>query len=226
MPIPGPVLAETWPLFGLQLTTPRLLLTVASDGDLAEVVALVKSGIHAPDRMPFGVPWTLAADEELGPQTLQHLWGLRAQLSPEHWDLSFVVRRGGIVVGIQDVRADRFAVRRTVGTGSWLGRDHQGQGVGTEMRAAVLAFAFDHLGARRAESGAFVDNPASRAVSMRLGYSENGIHLQERRPGEAVEHVDFVLTPDRFRRPTWALGVSGLEPCRHLLGLTDTRKTK
>lgn len=87
------------------------------------------------------------------------------------------------------------------------------------MRTAVLVFAFDQLGARRAESGAFVDNPASRAVSTRIGYAENGVRIRERRPGEAVEHIDFVLTPDRFARPDWTLQVGGLEPCRNVLGI-------
>ena len=42
------------------------------------------------------------------------------------------------------------------------------------MRAAVLAFAFDGLGAQVAESSAFLDNAASNAVSRALGYEENG----------------------------------------------------
>ena len=41
---------------------------------------------------------------------------------------------------------------RTVGTGSWLGRPYQGRGIGKEMRGAVLALAFDGLGAEVAET--------------------------------------------------------------------------
>ena len=214
-----PELSQVWPLFGLRLGTPRLTLSYAADDDLAEVVALARAGIHPPDRMPFGLPWTLADPDELGPQTLQYFWRTRAETRPDSWSLAFVVRRGTVAVGIQDVRADRFALRRTVSTGSWLGRPFQGQGIGTEMRAAVLTFAFDELGAQRAESGAFVDNPASRAVSARLGYVENGIRLKERREGEAVEHIDFVLTPETFVRPSWKLDVQGLRACRVQLGI-------
>jgi len=57
-----------------------------------------------------------------------------------------------------------------VSTGSWLGMRHQGKGFGTEMRAAILMLAFDHLGAKTARSSAFTDNPRSLAVSRRLGY--------------------------------------------------------
>ena len=82
-----------------------------------------------------------------------------------------MVRRGGVLVGLQELMAKDFAVTRTVETGSWLGAAHQGDGIGTEMREAVLQFAFDHLKATRADSGAFVDNPRSLRVSEKLGYA-------------------------------------------------------
>ncbi|MBY8854139.1 GNAT family N-acetyltransferase, partial [Saccharothrix sp. MB29] len=63
-----------------------------------------------------------------------------------------------------------FPVLREVDTGSWLGLEHQGKGCGTEMRAAVLLFAFDHLGALAARSSAFDDNLPSHGVSRKLGY--------------------------------------------------------
>ena len=59
-------------------------------------------------------------------------------------------------------------------TGSWLGRRFQGRGLGKEMRAAVLGFAFDGLGAEVAETSAFLDNLPSNGVSRALGYEENG----------------------------------------------------
>ena len=77
-------------------------------------------------------------------------------------------------IGIQELRATGFATLRTVETGSWLGRAFQGKGIGTEMRAAVLALAFDGLGAEVATSGAIDGNAASRRVSEKLGYEPNG----------------------------------------------------
>jgi len=77
-------------------------------------------------------------------------------------------------MGVQDVTARDFAVRKTVVTGSWLGRAYQGRGYGTEMRAAVLTLAFDGLGADRAESGYFTGNAQSAGVSAKLGYVDNG----------------------------------------------------
>ena len=69
------------------------------------------------------------------------------------------------LIGAQDVRAHDFAVLRTVSTGSWLGREHQGRGRGREMRAAVLHLAFAGLGCLIAQTAAYADNGPSLGVS-------------------------------------------------------------
>jgi hypothetical protein len=94
---------------------------------------------------------------------------------------------------------------------------HQGHGYGTEMRAAVLAFAFDHLRARTARSSAFADNVRSHAVSRRLGYRVDGTELIVRE-GASTTDVRLLVDPDTFARPDWKLQVEGLEPCLELLG--------
>lgn len=88
---------------------------------------------------------------------------------------------------------------RTLETGSWLARRFHGQGIGTVMRRAICAFAFDHLGAERITSAAFLDNPASRAVSSKVGYQPNGRQWVARR-GEAAEQERLLLTPGTFIR--------------------------
>lgn len=70
-----------------------------------------------------------------------------------------------------DYLTDHDAPVITVSTGSWLGLTHQRHGYGTEMRAAVLSFAFEHLGATTATSRVHQDNPASAGVSAKLGYA-------------------------------------------------------
>jgi RimJ/RimL family protein N-acetyltransferase len=208
---------EPWPLRHLVLRTPRLQLRPDDDASLWEVVDVLYGGVHPPEQMPFETPWTDADPRYLGRGALQHFWSQRAQLAPERWSIHFVVRRDRQVVGVQTLRADGFAVTRVVGTGSWLGMPYHGQGIGTEMRAAVLQLAFDHLGAERARSSAFVDNPASMRVSERLGYRANGSRRVARR-GVAAEITDLLLERTRFVRPNWTVEVDGLEGCRRLLG--------
>ena len=86
----------------------------------------------------------------------------------------FAVRVAGELVGVQALHTENFRITRTGETGSWLGRSLQGRGLGTRMRRALCAFAFDHLGAVEITSGAFLDNPASLAVSAKVGYLPNG----------------------------------------------------
>jgi RimJ/RimL family protein N-acetyltransferase len=85
------------------------------------------------------------------------------------------------------------------------------------MRQAVVALAFDHLGARAARTSAFADNSASRRVSDRLGYTPDGIERHVRR-GRPALLLRSRLTPDGWRRPAWTPEVEGLDPCRDLLG--------
>jgi RimJ/RimL family protein N-acetyltransferase len=207
-----------WPLFGLRLRTERLVLRLPTDDDLFDLLEVAKAGIHPPDEMPFGVAWTSVKGGAFDRGFLQHYWRARAAFSPANWFLNFMVELDGRPVGAQSVDAEEFAVHRTVHTGSWLGRAHQGQGLGKAMRAAVLGFAFDGLGARVAETSAFLDNAASNGVSRALGYEENG--LGSLAP-EGVARVTqrFRMTADVWRsRPRPVLTIEGLDACREMFG--------
>ena len=121
-------LAEYWPVFGLRLATPRLTLTPLQDDDLVETLDCILAGIHDAGRMPFAMPWTDAPRDELIANALRYYWTARGSCTPEAWTVPFVVRRGGVLVGLQDVIGRSFAVTRTVNTGSWLGLAHQNDG--------------------------------------------------------------------------------------------------
>ena len=211
-------LAEYWPIFGLRLATPRLVLTPLQDEDLVETLDLILAGIHDSGRMPFKMPWTDAPREELIPNTLRYYWTSRASWTPASWAVPFMVRRGGVLVGMQELSGKDFAITKAVSTGSWLGAAHQGDGVGTEMREAVLQFAFDHLKAERADSGAFLDNPASLRVSEKLGYQPDGTAVLQRRPGERAVEQRLTLLPEQLHRSQWAVQVRGLPACRAFFG--------
>ena len=210
-------LLSVWPLFGLRLATPRLQLRLVRDDDLPGIVDAVLAGIHDPARTPFGVPWTDAPRGTLIRETLRHTWRMRAGIRPGSWDLGFVVCRNSVPIGMQDLNAIDFSVTRTVGTGSWLSHPYQGQGYGKEMRSAVLAFAFDYLGAEVAESAAAVWNESSLGVSRSLGYVPNGVRRVVSRPGEVTEQQHLRLEAKRFLRPGWQLIVDGADAAREEL---------
>ena len=126
------------------------------------------------------------------------------------------VWEGGRLVGVQDVRAADFSVTRTVSTGSFLRLDAAGRGLGTLMRQAVLVFAFDHLGAVRAESAALPGNGSSLRVSDKVGYRSNGTRVAARN-GHRIEEVQVVVTPDTLVRPDADVRVAGVT--RELLAM-------
>jgi len=206
-------LVDHWPVAGLVIRTPRLELRWPSEDDLVAMAELAARGIHDDDEMPFAFPWTRAPAGELELNFLRHHWKQQAEWTPERWSWNPAVVLDGVVVGTQELAGREFAVRRLVASGSWLGRSFQGQGIGTEMRAAVLHLAFAGLGARRADTGAYDDNPASLAVTRKLGYATNGETVLAVE-GKARRSLNYVLTRDRWA-PTQRSDIElvGLAPC-------------
>lgn len=206
--------AEPWPLRQLVLRTPRLELRPDDDAGLYELIEQIHAGIHPPDEMPFANPFTDAAPADIGPNTLRFYWRSRADCTLQAWAVHFLVRLDGRVIGTQEVKAKDFAVTREVSTGSWIGQRYQGHGYGAEMRAAVLMFAFDHLGATQARSAAFVQNQRSHGVSRRLGYQPDGTEVLAVRERRQVD-VRLLVTRERFaeHRPSWQLETEGVAAC-------------
>ncbi len=207
-----------WPIYDLHLRTERLDLHLPDEAEIVELSAVAKAGIHPPGEMPFGFAWSTKPSPRFEREFLQYAWGTRATWTPEAWTLDLAVSFEGRLVGFQGLEARDFAVMRTVGTGSWLGAAYQGQGIGKEMRGAVLALAFEGLGAEIAVTEAFLDNLASAGVSRALGYAANG-YGRLAPEGIARETERFRMT-----RHEWAAGprpsvaIEGLDGCHELFG--------
>ncbi|WP_422758314.1 GNAT family N-acetyltransferase [Paenarthrobacter sp. C1] len=211
-------LADIWPPFGLILTTPRLTVRPILDDDIPAAVDAARSGIHEPGKSPFSTPWAEMPADELAPNMAQWYWRCRGNFTKDSWTLLLAVWRDDEFLGVQDLGARNFATLKTVSTGSWLKQSAQGQGVGKEMRAAVVSYAFDYLGAEVAESEAASWNQQSLGVSTSLGYELNGISRDGW--GEKIEEVQRVrLTPTTFKRPDWTLKVQGHEELKNYLKL-------
>jgi RimJ/RimL family protein N-acetyltransferase len=175
-----------WPLWDIRIRTPRLELRTMREQEMADLVAVVDAGVHDPATMPFLTPFTDVENPTRTRDSYRFWFRNWAEWSADEWHLPFAVYEHGRCVGTQAVQAARFPLLRTVSTGSFLGRDHQGRGIGREMRAAVLHLAFDGLGAERAVTEAFTDNVASQRVTESLGYTENGTDVVPRRDGTGV----------------------------------------
>ena len=208
-----------WPLFDLRLTTGELELRIPREEELPAFAEIAERGIHPPDEMPFGIAWTDVPSRQRNLDSFRWWTSAKATFEPEHWTLTFGVWERGVPVGFQDLRGEGFPVYRTVGSGSWLGQEFQGRGIGKLMRQAALTLAFDHLGARVAESEAFIDNPASNKVSLAIGYQPNGVGQLAPR-GVPRPTQRFRMTLDDWRaRARPEVVVEGLDGCLDLFGL-------
>jgi RimJ/RimL family protein N-acetyltransferase len=201
------------PLWNLRVRTPRLELRLPTGDELDELYRVAEAGIHPPEEMPFGVAWTDNLSRDAFLDFHRAAW---RDWSPDVWDCRFVTFLDGRVIGMQDVGARDFSSRREVGTGSWLGQEHQGRGYGTEQRAAVLEFAFAGLGAERATSGALIHNVASQRISEKLGYRMTGVSEIAPR-GEPVPHHDYAIERGEWRCPI-EVEIVGLDAARELFG--------
>lgn len=213
------MLTDLLPQFGLVLRTPRLELRLPSQDQLVELGRLAAEGVHDPAEMPFLIPWTDASPLERARSTIQYRWRTWGSWSPHDWTLDFVVLLDGVVVGTQDMTGREFATLREVATGSWLGLPYHRQGIGTEMRAAVLHLAFEGLDAQSAVSDAFTDNKASLGVSRKLGYAKDGVRRYVRRGQPAISQLLRLDRAGWESRRSVPVEIEGLEPCLPLLGL-------
>ena len=207
-----------WPMFDLRLTTPDLHLRHLVEADLESLAAILPDDAEQ-DPSATSYP-AIDGDRNRGVVLHQDYWRARGSWRPESWALSFGVFRDGELVGYQGLEGDDFARLRTVDSSSFLIGAARGQGLGKQMRAAVLALAFGALGARFAITSAWTDNHASLGVSRALGYVDNGVSAHRR--GDTVgEMAHLRLTRQRWLATGWPdrVAVAGVEECLPFFGL-------
>jgi RimJ/RimL family protein N-acetyltransferase len=208
-----------WPLFDLEVRTPDLTLRYPDDALLAEMLAVAVVGVHDPAFMPFAVPWTRHTSPQLEHEALRFHWQNRADTRPAAFRIPLAVIVDGEVIGASELVAVDFPILRRFETGSWLGREHQGRGIGKRMRCATLALGFDGLGGELATTTAWHDNGPSLGVTRSLGYTPQG-RRRESREGTATELLAFDMEPETFAaiRPP-EIEFSGLDAVRSFLEL-------
>jgi len=210
-----------WPLFDIEVVTPRLTLRYIDDELGEDLVEVAAGGVHDPGSMPFAMPWTDVDPDELGPNCFQYWWRCRAETSVDRWDINLAVIADGVVVGATGLGGQHFPVTRWFDTGSWLGSRYQGGGLGAELRIATLHLGFLGFDGEVAGTAAFADNGPSLGVTRKLGYQPNGIGRHVRR-GEPIDTHKFSMTRGYFVEHVQRddIVISGAEGARRLLGIS------
>lgn len=214
-----PRLIAAYPLLGLRVQAGPLELRGIGETEVLDLIEVVRGGVHDADTMPFVVPWTDAAPQELPLNYLQWWWRSMATFSPDAWELNLCVLWEGEVVGVQGVQTRDFGTVRYGETGSWLGRRSQGRGIGTAMRQAFCALLFDELGFEFITSSAFRDNAASLRVSRKVGYQENGLDWQRPRDERGTLQRLLLLPEDLVRGEP--IRVTGAAAARAFIGVEE-----
>jgi RimJ/RimL family protein N-acetyltransferase len=206
-----------WPLLDLRLTTGDLELRPLVETDLAEVVRVLPADVEL---NPHATTYDVDEPTRRAVVVHQEYWRSYGTWTPQAWRFHLAVRRGGRLLGLQELEGNDFPTLRTVDTSSWLVQDVRGTGIGKSMRVAVLALAFEHLGAEAAVTSAWHDNHASLGVSRSLGYRPNGESFLAR--GDGVD----TLVHLRMTRAEWSAAghaarvtVERVEECRPFFGL-------
>ena len=191
-------LTRLWPAAGVRATAGNLELRWIDDELLVQLAELAGRGVHDEAAMPFYTPWTRGTPEQVARSVMAYQWSIRSRVAPTGpMTLEFAVLVDGVVVGSQGAGGTDWAVVKTVETGSWLGLEYHGRGIGTRMRALMLELLFEGLGADEVTSGAFADNAASNAVSVKTGYQPDGVDRKAR------EGAPVMVNRYRMPRARW-----------------------
>ena len=218
----GRVTHPYWPVLDIRLRVGDLELSPMTEADLAPLADLLPDDLELDPAATTYTGLTAPLTDRVARGTVLHqgYWKAYGTWSPEAWRLSFVVRQGDAVIGVQELEGNDFARLRTLDSSSFLVVASRGHGLGRQMRQAVLALGFGPLGAQAAVTEAWHDNHASLGVSRALGYLPNGEALHRRDDGtDTMVHL-------RLTRADWlasgradAVEIIGAEPALAYFGL-------
>jgi len=171
--------------------TVRVMLAPLAVGHAAALFPLLNDWDVA--RMLAQVPWPLtrAAVED---------YASRAE-NPHSGSVDFAILAGGAPVGVCGVKKPGTGEppRKMPRLGYWIGRPYWGQGHATEAVAGLVDYAFGSFDAEVIGAGIYEDNPASRRVLEKLGFTEAGRYETHSRSRDGlVPTIDMQLARSKW----------------------------
>ena len=158
-------------------------LRLLEESDARELHSLIEANR---DHLARWMPW--AAGQTLD-DTLTFIRGTREQLANNDGFQTAVIDNGRIV-GIVGFHGISWRHRST-SIGYWLAESAQGHGTMTHAVQALVDHAFGAWRLHRVEIRAGVENTRSRAISERLGFTQEGVVREAERVGDS--YIDQVV---------------------------------
>ena len=182
------------PAIDCVLQTPRLTLRPATMDDLAQWQTV--RGLNQAYLKPYEPTWPEQALD-------QEFFARRVARLTQDWrddrTYSFLILREDRLIGGININNVTRGAAQYAALGYWLDEMSQGNGYMTEAGAAVLHYAFVHLGLQRMNAAALPANRRSRAMLARLGFAEEGFakaYIQIN--GQRQDHVLYGLNADDY----------------------------
>lgn len=142
------------------------------------ILEAIRESIAELRRFPASMPWTLA--EPSVAHSEKYCREAHANfLARRDLPMLLLLKEREILVGSSGLHRFDWAVPKFE-IGFWGRTSFAGNGYVTEGAAAIVAFAFDHLGARRIEAFPDEANEPSRKVCERIGLTLEGTLRNER----------------------------------------------
>jgi ribosomal-protein-serine acetyltransferase len=193
----NPVSVPTWYLtttmFSLRLDD-RTSLRLYEEADAEELNGVVAANREYLSRW---MPWAPKQTQE---NALEFIRTGRKQFADNQGFQAAIVEDGRIVGGIGFHQLDWE--NRSTSIGYWIAEAAQRRGIVTRAVAALVDHAFGVWKLNRVEIHAGTENERSRAVALRLGFTEEGVLRQTERVGDRfVDHVLYAMLAQDWRPP-------------------------
>ena len=177
-------------IHAIPIITPRLILRPPTLGDAAAMQA-AKEEIWP--ELQAWMAWSYDDQKPLAP-LVEHIkssadWQTRRSLSLIGLDR----RTGRFVIGTGLDETEEGA--NEYGTGYWVAREYQGQGLATEAANAVIRYAFGHLDAGAIRISHHEGNEGSRRIIEKLGFSPAGVgEIRRCSNDERLKSYKYIMT--------------------------------
>ncbi len=139
------------------------------------------------------VPWMSWIDKVIDVSDTHSFLRAAEKEAYEHTSFKAGIWRGSELLGAIDLHDIDWA-NGNARIGYWIAKQHMGNGIMTRAVRVLTEYAFEALGLHRVEIHVATENPRSRRIPERLGFTMEGVlHEVQRLRGTYLDHALYAL---------------------------------